>query len=337
VYEPGGPTLGQQLWRFKTGDLVFSSPAISSGVVYFGSYDNYLYALDAGTGQEKWKFKTGDGVFSSPAISGGVVYFGSWDNYLYALDAGTGQEKWKFKAGDEVNSSPAISGGVVYFGSWDNYLYAFKDVTDTSVPSNETLVPPTDAPTSTATHTPTNTPTPTQTPTPAPAVICGTEVRGPFIALWLRYQTELGCPRSASPTTVRITKEQPFQGGHIFWQESRTQTYLVIFDGGGRTSGSWQDIYIGEVANALNSGVGKGCAGSAPAGYYPPAYQEAFGVVWCLLGNGGGLGWGLADVAAYADLVHLGEDGLIFRDSDGAVNRQAYILEFNGRFERIGY
>ena len=124
VYEPGGPTLGRQLWKFKTGDFVDSSPAISSGMVYFGSYDDHLYALDAGSGQEKWKFKTGDGIWSSPAISGGVVYFGSHDTYLYALDASSGQEKWKFKTGDGIWSSPAISGGVVYFGSLDSHLYA---------------------------------------------------------------------------------------------------------------------------------------------------------------------------------------------------------------------
>ena len=35
----------------------------------------------------KWKFKTGDHVNSSPAVSDGVVYFGSHDSYLYALDA----------------------------------------------------------------------------------------------------------------------------------------------------------------------------------------------------------------------------------------------------------
>ena len=34
----------------------------------------------------KWKFKTGKGVTSSPAVVDGVVYFGSDDNHLYAVD-----------------------------------------------------------------------------------------------------------------------------------------------------------------------------------------------------------------------------------------------------------
>ncbi len=125
VYKPDGPILGQQLWRFKTGGVVHSAPAISGGVVYVGSRrDVHLYALDAGSGEEKWRFNTGDQAFSPPAVSGGLVIFGTSDHYLYALDAGSGQEKWRFKTGKSVHSSPAISGGVVYFGSFDNYLYA---------------------------------------------------------------------------------------------------------------------------------------------------------------------------------------------------------------------
>ena len=63
---------------------------------------------------------------SSPAFADGVVYFGSTDDYLYALDATTGQEKWKFKMGGHAVSSPVVAGGVVYVGSSDGYLYAIK-------------------------------------------------------------------------------------------------------------------------------------------------------------------------------------------------------------------
>jgi len=72
-------------WKFKTEDKVFSSPAIADGVVYFGSNDGNLYAVDIKTGQEKWKFKTESWVYSSPAIADGVVYFGSADGNLYAV------------------------------------------------------------------------------------------------------------------------------------------------------------------------------------------------------------------------------------------------------------
>ncbi|MBU4222272.1 MAG: PQQ-binding-like beta-propeller repeat protein [Euryarchaeota archaeon] len=114
---------GSLKWKYKTGSYVYSSPAISGGIIYVGSFDNQVYALDASTGSLKWKYGTSDPI-GSPTVSDGVVYIGSWDSYVYALDASTGNLKWKYKTGYAVGSSPAVSGGVVYIGSWDSYVYA---------------------------------------------------------------------------------------------------------------------------------------------------------------------------------------------------------------------
>jgi len=115
-------TLGL-LWKYRTGSLVDSSPAVVNGVVYIGSNDNNLYALNASTGAFLWKYQTNGSVFSSPAVANGVVYFGSGDDYLYALDASSGLFMWKYPTNGSVLSSPAVANGVVYFGS-DNNLYA---------------------------------------------------------------------------------------------------------------------------------------------------------------------------------------------------------------------
>ncbi|HEY1547106.1 MAG TPA: PQQ-binding-like beta-propeller repeat protein, partial [Kofleriaceae bacterium] len=40
-------------------DVFLSSPAISGGLVYFGSSDGDVYALDTKTGAQRWKFQTG--------------------------------------------------------------------------------------------------------------------------------------------------------------------------------------------------------------------------------------------------------------------------------------
>ncbi|MEM2584563.1 MAG: PQQ-binding-like beta-propeller repeat protein, partial [Thermoproteota archaeon] len=76
------PYLGSQTnttkWKYETGDYVRPSPSIGSdGTIYFGSHDNYLYALNP-DGTLKWKYKTGSWVQSSPSIgSDGTIYFGS--------------------------------------------------------------------------------------------------------------------------------------------------------------------------------------------------------------------------------------------------------------------
>ncbi len=118
-------------------DFYLSSAVVADGLVYFGSGDTNIYALDAGSGSLKWKFKTGDVVHSSPAISGGTLFVGSWDTFLYALDAATGKEKWKFKTGEDheifnqvgIQASPAVAGGIVYFGCRDSKFYAVDATT----------------------------------------------------------------------------------------------------------------------------------------------------------------------------------------------------------------
>ena len=54
-----------------------SSPAVANGVVYVGSNDGNVYALNASTGAMLWSYTTGGGVYSSPAVANGVVYVGS--------------------------------------------------------------------------------------------------------------------------------------------------------------------------------------------------------------------------------------------------------------------
>ena len=62
-----------------------SSPAVANGVVYIGSGDYNVYALNASTGVKLWSYATGAGVYSSPAVANGVVYVGSLDNNVYAF------------------------------------------------------------------------------------------------------------------------------------------------------------------------------------------------------------------------------------------------------------
>jgi outer membrane protein assembly factor BamB len=118
-------------------DVFLSSPALAAGVVYFGSGDGNVYALEAASGALKWKFKTGNVVHASPAVAGGVVYVGSWDSYFYALDAAGGALKWKFKTGEDpdinnqvgIQSSAVVADGLVYFGCRDSNLYALDAAT----------------------------------------------------------------------------------------------------------------------------------------------------------------------------------------------------------------
>jgi len=119
---------------FVAAGYVPTSPAAANGVVYFGSLDRHLYALNASTGARLWSYDTEKQVESSPALANGVVYFGTQNTSttggsLYALNASTGALLWSFLTGSSVISSPAIANGEVYFGSDDGNVYALDGTT----------------------------------------------------------------------------------------------------------------------------------------------------------------------------------------------------------------
>lgn len=126
-----GPALGlpvTELWRAKLKGSLYSSPAVSDGLVVLGSSDKKVQGLDLATGVTRWAVTLPDKIWgSSPAIDQGRVFIGCVDGCVHALAAQDGailgsycaQSKSYF-GGPDVLSSPLVYGGRVYFGS-DNH------------------------------------------------------------------------------------------------------------------------------------------------------------------------------------------------------------------------
>ncbi|MFT7464736.1 MAG: outer membrane protein assembly factor BamB, partial [Pseudohongiellaceae bacterium] len=116
------PTLA---WSFDTGGTIESSPTVAEGLVFCGTFDNHLFALDAATGAERWRFAVDGLVRASPSVVDGRVYFGADDERFYCLEAQTGQQLWALDLGPGgQQSSPALADGRVFFGSFDHSVYA---------------------------------------------------------------------------------------------------------------------------------------------------------------------------------------------------------------------
>lgn len=122
----GTTTSLNPIWAFKVEDAVRSRPLVHDGVVYVSSYDNNLWALNAGDGSLIWKFPTEGGLGSSPIYSGGHIYVGSTDQNLYAVDARTGKHRWMFRTAGKIYSTPCAALGLILFGSDDGKLYAIR-------------------------------------------------------------------------------------------------------------------------------------------------------------------------------------------------------------------
>jgi eukaryotic-like serine/threonine-protein kinase len=121
---------GTLSWTDTIGPLhnedVSSQAVTDNGVLYVGSNDTNLYAINATTGVVLWKTATGGRIYSSPAFANGVVYVGSIDGKIYAINGTTGAILWSYATGGPVYSSPIIVNGWLYCASADGKLYAFS-------------------------------------------------------------------------------------------------------------------------------------------------------------------------------------------------------------------
>ena len=128
-------------WTFQCEDEVRSSPRIAGGVLYIGSYDNNLYALDAKKGTFLWKFATEGGIASTPCIDGDVILIGSEDGKLYAISPKLGNQLWITQTGGCVRSSARVEYGHAFFGSDDGRLYAVNVQTGRTIWSFQSAGP----------------------------------------------------------------------------------------------------------------------------------------------------------------------------------------------------
>ncbi|MEC9049079.1 MAG: PQQ-binding-like beta-propeller repeat protein [Planctomycetota bacterium] len=117
-------------WRFDTEGDILSSPVIADGVVYVGSTDNAVYAIDLSTGGQRWRFETKDMVEAPPLFLDGRVYVGSADFCFYALNAADGALAWKHETKDQILGGAnwfrdAAGRARLLVGSYDANVYCF--------------------------------------------------------------------------------------------------------------------------------------------------------------------------------------------------------------------
>jgi len=125
--KPHGDRAMQEIkpvWQFACEDEIRGPATWSNGILYVGSYDNNLYALDADTGQFIWKYPTDGGIVSKPAVYENCIYFGSEDKRLHVISARHGKITWSYYTEGPVRSSPHIAEGHVFIGSDDGRLHA---------------------------------------------------------------------------------------------------------------------------------------------------------------------------------------------------------------------
>ena len=120
------PKTNQTSWIYDTGssDIVRSGPTVVDGVVYTGSDNNALFALDMVTGALKWKHKTGGDCRSAAAVVGDLLFITDRSGELTCLNKNTGVYQWSYldPYALDCRSSPTVYNN----GTHDLVIYGIR-------------------------------------------------------------------------------------------------------------------------------------------------------------------------------------------------------------------
>ncbi len=135
----------------KISDFISSAPAVAGGVVFFGSRNDNLYALNADSGTEVWHHKANGAIFASPQVDNGVVYIGTSSgmingNSIMALNAKDGSLRWQHAITNYAGANIVVNNNVLYAGASDSMVYALKIKDGSQIWSHKDAAPFTNAP-----------------------------------------------------------------------------------------------------------------------------------------------------------------------------------------------
>ena len=102
------------LWTFKAGNQITGGAAMDSdGLVWFGSHDQTLYALDA-AGKLVHEVACNGQINGSPVFDRSFVYLGSCDGRLRKVDIHTGEVVQSLDFESYIPETPVLTDGVLY-------------------------------------------------------------------------------------------------------------------------------------------------------------------------------------------------------------------------------
>jgi len=120
---------GNLVWEYHASGPIYSSPAVAGKLLYIGLQDGAMLAISKDEGDLLWTFQAKGAIFSSPLVRNGYLYFASNEGFVYSLDAVSGQERWNRQLNEGVVSSVSIDGNVLVVACRDRNLYLLDSET----------------------------------------------------------------------------------------------------------------------------------------------------------------------------------------------------------------
>jgi len=129
VYAIDGET-DKQLWKSEDlGGAIGGSPTLGAdGILFVGTLNSELIALDTGDGKILWRNSADGWVWNGPAVEGDSIYYGDLWGSIYAKKAQDGSSQWPPILPDSapkraITDRPLLKDGMLYFGSESGSLF----------------------------------------------------------------------------------------------------------------------------------------------------------------------------------------------------------------------
>ncbi len=131
---------GREVWRYFPEDdeatSFYAPPAIGpeGELIFAGSFDGTVVALERGTGNVIWRQSLEGGkIIGGPTIADDLLLVPSSNRTLYALRLDSGQEVWRFESERAFWARPYVEDEFVYVPGLDHYLYKLRTNDGTQV------------------------------------------------------------------------------------------------------------------------------------------------------------------------------------------------------------
>ncbi len=142
AYDPDG----ERMWSFEATGRFDAAPRIDTELVYAGSSDGTLYAIELATGRLRWKYDAQEEVGTTPVVAGGLVLIMTLQDSLVAVDAKTGAWKWhhrrETREGFTIRgaAAPLVSGALA-IGGYSDGTVAVLDLSTGTVKWERKVAP----------------------------------------------------------------------------------------------------------------------------------------------------------------------------------------------------
>jgi len=114
------------LWTFKAYGQISGAPNLIGSSLVFGSYDNFMYSVNATSGEELARFESGYYINGSVARWNGYALYGGCDGWLRMVDVGNGAEVAAEELQAYIPASAAVRDNAAYVNDYAGNLYEFS-------------------------------------------------------------------------------------------------------------------------------------------------------------------------------------------------------------------